>query len=104
MPAIENRTYTQDELERFGIVTDCYNLNLEPGSYLARFDLRATVRSGSDLRVFFTFEDGRKVLAVAKWFNRFLGLYEIPIGTQVLLTYTRNSKGNVFLTKAEAVE
>lgn len=48
MSAIESRTYTQDELERFGIVTDCYNLNLEPGSYLARFDLRATVRSGSD--------------------------------------------------------
>jgi len=54
--------------------------------------------------VFFTFEDGRKVLAVVKWFSQFLGFYEIPIGAQVLLTYTRNSKGNVFLTKAEVVD
>lgn len=101
---MENRTYTQDELERFGIMTGKYKLNLEPGSYLARFDLRATVRSSSDLRVFFTFEDGSKVLAVVKWFSQFLGFYEIPIGAQVLLSYTRNSKGNVFLTKAEVVE
>ena len=104
MVQIENRTYTQDELERFGIMTGEYKLNLEPGAYFARFDLRATVHSGSDLRVFFTFEDGSKVLAVVKWFSQFLGFYEIPIGAPVLLTYTRNSKGNVFLTKAEAVE
>ena len=96
MVHMENRTYTQDELEYFGIMTNDYELNLEPCSYLARFDLRATVRSSSDLRVFFTFEDGRKVLAVVKWFSKLLGFYEIAIGAQVLLTYTHNSKGNVF--------
>jgi len=104
MVQTENRTYTQDELEYFEIMTGDYQLNLDPGSYLARFDLRATVRSSGGLRVFFTFEDGRKVLAVVKWFSKFLGFYEIAIGTQVLLTYTRSSKRNVFLTKAEVVE
>ena len=104
MQKIENRTYTQDELEQKGIMTCGYNLNLEPGTYLARFDLRATVRSSSDLRVFFTFDDGRKVIAVVKWFHQFLGLYDIPIGSHVLLAYTRNSKGNVYLTQVEVVE
>ena len=104
MTQIENRTYTQDELEHFKIMTSEYKLNLEPGVYQARFDLRATVRSSSDLRVFFTFEDGRKVLAVVKWFKQFLGLYEIPINSEVLLTYNRNSKGNVFLTSVKVVE
>ena len=104
MAEIENRTYTQDELEHFGIMTIGYELNLEPGTFLARFDLRASVRNRSDLRVFFTFDDGRKVIASVKWFQQHLGFHDIPIGAQVLLTYTRNSKGNVYLTKAEVAE
>jgi len=33
MVQIENRTYTQDELEHFGIMTGDYKLNLEPGFF-----------------------------------------------------------------------
>ena len=103
MITVEDRTYTQEELEKFKIYTYDYELNLEPGVFLAKFELRATSKANNNLRVFFTFEDGRKIIAVTKWFQQYLGFYEIHIGSKVRLLYKPNSKGEVYLSEAEVV-
>ena len=100
----ENKVYTQDELEQQGILTNEYHLNLEPGEFFARLDLKAKTRRNNILRVFFTFEDGCKVMATTHWFNGYLGFYEADVGTAFRLTFTQTSRGEVYLTKAETVE
>ena len=87
---MENKVYTQNELKVQNIITMDYALNLEPGEFVAVLDLKAQARNC--LRVFFTFEDGRKIMAVAQWWQRYLGFYEIPVGTRLLLHYRENSR------------
>lgn len=58
---MEDKVYTQDGLRDENILTLDYRLNLEVGRFVAVLDLKAEARNC--LRVFFTFEDGRKVLA-----------------------------------------
>lgn len=102
--SIENRIYSQDELEHCGIPTYDYKLNLQPGSFSAKLDLKARQPFGGDLRVFLTFDDGRKVFALVKWFQKELGVADIPVGSKVNLIYTRNKAGNVFMTGIEVME
>ncbi len=99
---IEDKVYTQQELKDQDILTDEYRLLLQPGIYFARLDLKAKARSS--LRVFFTLDDGRKVLSTAQWFQRYLGFYEIPIGTRMQLVYEKKASGGVFLTQADIAE
>lgn len=73
---MENNVYTQNELKAQNIITMDYALNLEPGEFVAVLDLKA--QASNCLRVFFTFEDGRKIMAAAQWWQRYLGFYEIP--------------------------
>lgn len=98
---IRGEVYTQEQLKAEGILTTEYALNLEVGDYEARLDLKAKARSG--VRVFFTLKDGRKFMAVAQWFNQYLGFYGIPVGTELLLHYTKNTHGEVFLTSVEQI-
>lgn len=101
---MENKVYTQDELRRKSIMTDEYALNLEPGEFIARLDLKADApRRGGCLRLFFTFEDGRRVMATAHWWKRYLGFMEIPAGARLRLVYTETARGEVYLTEAEAL-
>jgi hypothetical protein len=51
--------------------------------------------------VFFTFADGRKVMATTHWWQRYLGMYETPVGTHLLLRYKENSKKEVYLNAVE---
>lgn len=61
---MEDKVYTQDGLRDENILTMDYRLNLEVGRFVAVLDLKAEARNC--LRVFFTFEDGRKVLAAVQ--------------------------------------
>lgn len=70
---MENKVYTQNELKAQNIITMDYALNLEPGEFVAVLDLKA--QASNCLRVFFTFEDGRKIMAAAQWWQRYLGFY-----------------------------
>ena len=56
---MEDKVYTQNELKAQNIITTDYVLNLEPGKFIAVLDMKAEARNC--LRVFFTFEDSRKV-------------------------------------------
>lgn len=69
----ENKVYTQSELKAQNIITTDYVPNLEPGEFIAVLDMKAEARNC--LRVFFTFEDGRKIMAAAQWWQRYLGFY-----------------------------
>ena len=98
---MENKVYTQNELKAQNIITMDYALNLEPGNFVAVLDLKATARNC--LRVFFTFADGRKIMAAAQWWQRYLGFYEIPVGTHLLLHYKENSRKEVYLDEVERI-
>ena len=75
-----------------------------PYASSAKLDLKARQPFGGDLRVFLTFDDGRKVFALVKWFQKELGVADIPVGSKVNLVYTRNKAGNVFMTGIEVME
>jgi hypothetical protein len=51
----------------------------------------------------FTFEAGRKIMAAAQWWQRYLGFYEIPVGTRLLLHYRENSRKEVYLDEVERI-
>ena len=94
-----DKVYKQYELKRLNILTTEYELNLEPDDFIAVLDLKAEARNC--LRVFFTFEDGRKVMATTQWWQQYLGMYEIPVGSRLLLHYRENSRGEVYLNAVE---
>ena len=98
---MENKVYTQSELKARNIITMDYELNLEPGDYLAVLDLKAQARNC--LRVFFTFDDGRKIMAAVQWWQKYLGLYEIPVGTRLRLIYKKNTRDEVYLDAVEQI-
>lgn len=98
---MENKVYTQNELKDRNIITMDYELNLEPGEYLAVLDLKAQARNC--LRVFFTFDDGRKIMAAVQWWQKYLGLYEIPVGTRLRLIYKKNTRDEVYLDAVEQI-
>ncbi len=93
--------YTRDQMREKQIMTQDYEINLTEGSFLATLDIKAEGHNGL-LRLFFTFDDGRKVISPVYWWQKYLGFYEIPIGSRVRLTYTKSAKG-VFLTKSELI-
>ena len=98
---MENKVYTQNELKAQNIITMDYALNLEPGEFVAVLDLKS--QASNCLRVFFTFEDGRKIMAAAQWWQRYLGFYEIPVGTRLLLHYKEISRQEVYLDEVERI-
>ena len=98
---MENKVYTQNELKARNIITMDYEFNLEPGEYLAVLDLKAQARNC--LRVFFTFDDGRKIMATVQWWQKYLGLYEIPVGTRLQLHYKKNAREEVYLDAVEQI-
>lgn len=103
---MKGNIFKQYELKEQNIITHDHVFNLQPGEYKARLTMMAECRNG--LRLFFDFDDGRKVIAVVYWWHRFLGFKEAELGTQYILTYTerkrRDKEGNeiteVYLTAA----
>lgn len=91
----------ENKEQDFFIITTDYVLNLEPGKFIAVLDMKAEARNC--LRVFFTFEDSRKVMATTQWWQRYLGFYEIPVGTHLLLHYRENSRKEVYLDEVERI-
>ena len=98
---IENRIYTPDELRDERIYTDEYHFNSDVGEFVGILNLKATTRKG-DLRLFFTFEDGRKVIALAPWFHKFFNMKDADIGNRYHLTYEKKS-GGVYLSQVRAM-
>ena len=96
-----NDVFPRDYFRRNGISTEEYVENRIPGEHKATLDMKTEGRNGRQ-RLFFTFDDGRKIIAPVYYWKRYLGFYEIPVGSKVVLTYIEKSDG-VFLTDAKVI-
>ena len=94
-----NNILTLSEMRELKISTAEYELNLSPGIYYATIDLMAEARD-SLLRVFLTFDDGRKIFAPASWYNDYMGFRLRRPGDRVQITYKEKHNGKVFPVKA----
>ena len=90
--------YSRQHMREHRIDTTAYKINTDPGVFQATLEMKAEAHSGM-LRVFFSFSDGRKVIAPVYYWQRYLGFYEMPIGTTVILTYEEKATGT-YLTEA----
>lgn len=100
---IMNKIYSlQEARETKELYTGDFRFNLQEGSFEAVLLLKAEGTAGK-LRAFFLFQDGRRIIAPAYPFNRYMGLDRIPIGTKVRLTYMR-SRDRVYLTEVEVLD
>lgn len=90
---------TQQDIEDRNWDTSEYAINYEPGDFVAVLAGKAWAQN-KKMRLFFDFEDGRKVLAMGQRFNKYLGFLEYPVGGTYLVTFTRRSSG-VYAEKAK---
>ncbi len=97
---MQNKIYTRAEMRHLDIDTSEYHFLEEIGDFYAELVLKAEARN-SMLRMFFNFEDGRKIITPLFWFQRTQGLWDIPVGSRVLLHYGLSSVGKAYLTHAE---
>ena len=96
------RALSKAQFAQSGFDTSDYHFITEPGTFTAYLELK--VWGKLSLECFFTFADGRKVVACTFPEADNLGLADIPIGTNLRLTFeeTVRSKRN-YLRKAEVV-
>ena len=79
-----------------------YHFITETGTFTADLDLKVWGRRC--LECFFTFADGRKIVACTFPEADYLGLADIPIGTNLRLTFEETVRSKrIYLRKAEAV-
>ena len=78
-----------------------FRFNDAIGVYDAILELKAWA-GGHVLRLFFTFSDGRHIIAPVYPWQSYLGFCEMPLGSKVRLTYTENIRG-IYLTEAEVI-
>ena len=101
--AMENiRALSKAQFARCGFNTSKYHFITEPRTFTALLDLK--VWGKRCLECFFTFEDGRKIVACTFPEADYLGLAGIPIGTNLRLTFEETVRSKrIYLRKAEVV-
>jgi len=96
------RALTKAQFAQGGFDTSDYHFITEPGSFTALLDLK--VWGQRCLECFFTFADGRKIIACTFPEADYLGLADTPIGTNLRLTFEETARSKrIYLRKAEAV-
>ena len=103
LPIMENRIYTLEDVRKIPYTTNAYRRLSEPGIYYGTLYMKAEARN-TKLRLFFTMRDGAKVLTPVFFFQQEDGLWDLDVGVEYRLTYEHSSVGDVYLTKAEALE
>ena len=82
---------------------DDYCFCEEEGTFKAVLDF-ARYGKKKNVIAYFTFEDGRKIMACA-WNNMsYLGLNRIPIGTELYLTFAKKKSDSCYLRNVEIAE
>jgi hypothetical protein len=64
--------------------------------------IKGTARKGM-YRLFFLLEDGRKIIAPVFRWQRYLNFFDIPNGTELMLTFADGRDGKTYLKKMEPV-
>lgn len=96
------RALSKAQFAQGGFDTSDYHFITEPGTFTALLDLK--VWEKHCLECFFTFADGRKIIACTFPEADYLGLADIPIGTECVLTFERTVRSKrIYLRKAGAV-
>lgn len=97
----EKRALSKLQFIESGFETADYEFVDEPGIYTAAIDCK---RWGKNkLITYFTFDDGRKVVA-ATWFgNNYLGLADLPVGSRVELDFQYSKSGKVNIKSATPI-
>ena len=96
------RALSKAQFAQSGFDTNNYHFITELGTFTAYLDLK--VWGTHCLECFFTFADGRKIIACTFPEADYLGLADIPIGTNLRLTFERTVRSKrIYLRRAEAV-
>ena len=96
------RALSKAQFAQSGFDTSDYHFITEPGTFTAYLELK--VWGKRSLECFFTFADGRKIIACTFPEADYLGLADIPIGTECVLTFERTVRSKrIYLRKAEVV-
>ena len=81
------RALSKAQFAQSGFDTRDYPFITEPGTFTAYLELK--VWGKRSLECFFTFADGRKIIACTFPEADYLGLADTPIGTECVLTFER---------------
>ena len=96
------RALSKAQLAQSEFDTRGYHFITEPGTFTAYLDLK--VWGKRCLECFFTFADGRKIVACTFPEADYLGLADIPIGTECVLIFEQTVRSKrIYLRKAKAV-
>ena len=96
------RALSKAQLAQSEFDTRGYHFITETGTFTAYLDLK--VWGKRCLECFFTFEDGRKIVACTFPEADYLSLADIPAGTNLRLTFERAVRSkHIYLWRAEAV-
>ena len=96
------RALSKAQFAQSGFDTSDYHFITEPGTFTAYLELK--VWGKRSLECFFTFADGRKIIACTFPEADYLGLADIPIGTNLKLTFEETvRRKHIYLRKANAV-
>ena len=96
------RALSKAQFAQSGFDTSDYRFTTEPGTFTVYLELK--VWGKRCLECFFTFADGRKIIACTFPEADYLGLADIPIGTNLRLTFERTVRSKrIYLWRAETV-
>lgn len=97
----EQRALSRRQFAASGFDAAGYAFNEEPGEFVATIDCK---RWGKKKMVtFFTFEDGRKVVAPTWPNSNYQGLADMPLGAKVRLCFQYTRTGKLNLKGAEFI-
>ena len=96
------RALSKAQLAQSGFDSRNYHFITEPGTFTAYLDMK--VWGKHCLECFFAFADDRKIIACTFPETDYLGLADIPIDTECVLTFEEAVRSKcIYLRKAEAV-
>ncbi|MCH5296904.1 MAG: hypothetical protein J1E85_04460 [Ruminococcus sp.] len=97
------KVYSRTEMREMMIDTSDYLFMNEVGEFTGTLEMKAEARSGM-LRVFLRLSDDRKIITPVFYWQKYLGFYEMEIGTKLKLFYSESSLNKVYLEKVEIIE
>ena len=78
---MEKDIFTLEDMRRLNIITTHYQKIQAPEIVTATLEMKAECRDPHVLRLFFAFQDGRKIITPVFSWQSFLGMHAIPNGT-----------------------
>lgn len=97
------KVYSRTEMREMMIDTSEYFFMNESGDFVGTLEMKAEARAGM-LRLFLRLSDKRKIITPVFWWQRYLGFYEMKVGTKLKLSYRESSQNKIFLQSAEILE